>query len=358
MLAAAVHLAVGWTGPSGRSHPAGADGRAAGGVGRAGSGVGRAGGEAGGRAGAAGAAGGAGGAGTEACLYAGPGIQAFEASEQSLGPFRCAMVFADTAEAWPAYVRPWFLGGGDPTRDWAAWTRADPARRLIITLSLVPTDVPADWRDLGAAGRYDGWYQTLGRNLVSAGLGDSVIRLDPEANFKPGTESAGSNAAEIASWRILWARAANILKATPDSGFRLDWTVNAGYRDLPLAEVYPGSSAVDIIGIDAYDQLAVRSAPPAGPGRWNAVISEPDGLDAVARFAEQHHKRFSIPEWGLLDSTAGAGDDPDYVSGMLSVFQRDQVLYQSYFDNGGRPGVVPIEQAPRSLALYRPYIGR
>ena len=291
--------------------------------------------------------------GTQACLYAGPGIHTFESAERNLGLFRCASVFADTARTWPEYVRPWFLGDGNADLDWASWARGHSDRRLVITLSLVPTGVPPDWRDLGAMGRYDGWYRTLGHNLVAAGLGNSVIRLDPEANFKPGTESVGSDGAEIASWRTFWARAATALKATPGSHFRMDWTVNAGFRNLPLAELYPGPAAVDIIGVDAYDELVNGTDPSPGLDRWRAVAQEPDGLESVARFAQLQRKPLSVPEWGLLDSWAGAGDDPDYVNGMLSAFTSEHVLYESYFDNHALAGVLPIEQAPRSLALYR-----
>ena len=46
------------------------------------------------------------------------------------------------------------------------------------------------------------------------------------------------------------------MRGVPASHLLFDWNVNANYRNIPLADFYPGDSYVDIIGIDAYDEAA------------------------------------------------------------------------------------------------------
>ncbi len=263
------------------------------------------------------------------------------------------MVFNDASPTWATWAQPWFTATRVTGENWAKWVHARRGRSLVITQSIAPSAAPSNWRARGAAGAYDRWYRILGENLVRDGLGRSIIRLAPEANFKPGVGSAGSTAAQLQQWRQFWARGALALKSVPGSHFRLDWAVNAGYRPLPFSSYYPGSKAVDIIGVDAYDDLVNGHRPPPGPSRWHQIYAQPDGLAAVLAFARQQGKPLSVPEWGLLPrSQGGGGDDAAYVSGMASVFDSTNLAYESYF-NPPSSTVLRLQEAPQASSVYR-----
>jgi hypothetical protein len=271
-------------------------------------------------------------------------------------PLSCAMVYNDDADSWQSWSVPWFTVTREAGENWASWKRVESSRSLVITQSLVPSNAPSNWRQLGAQGAYDSWYKRLGESLVHAGLGNSIIRLAPEANFKYGYQALGSTAADQDAWRMFWARAAGILKSTPGSHFRLDWTVNAGYTPIPFENYYPGNKAVDIIGVDAYDELATGGNPPIGQARWKAIYNEPLGLGAVVKFAAANKKPLSVPEWGLIKAgtSSGVGDDPIYVEHMAQIFASEPLAYESYFGPAAGTGnVIPLQQAPKSTAVYR-----
>jgi hypothetical protein len=110
---------------------------------------------------------------------------------------------------------------------------------------------------------------------------------------------------------------------------------------------------VDIIGIDAYDS-GVYQAGLTPQQRWDKLYNEPDGLGAVAAFAQAHGKPLSIPEWGLVPAgnAGGANDDPTYVQGLASFIDTHNVEYESYFYHPGEEGLVYLPQATNSLQVY------
>ena len=140
------------------------------------------------------------------------------------------------------------------------------------------------------------------------------------------------------------------MRAVPGSHLLFDWNVNANYRDIPLADFYPGNAYVDLVGIDFYDTSGVTLPPVGNPSRWTALTREPDSLTEVAAFAAAHHKPLSFPEWATV---ASQGDDAAYVTSMGSFVDRHDVAFQSWFDAGDN-GILQLSpgQAPRSLHAY------
>jgi beta-mannanase len=210
---------------------------------------------------------------------------------------------------------------------------------------------------LGASGAYDGYAVELAQNLVKDGLGDSIIRLGHEANGTWYKDSLGSTQADYNAWRTYWARIVTAMRSVPGADFQFDWTISEGYRPIPLADWYPGTNVVDIIGIDAYDSQPGQHTYASQAAQWNAVYSESEGVADVIAFAEANGKPLSIPEWGLVSpSNGGAGDNPAYVDGIASVVKHDLVRYQSYF-NRTSGGVLPLQTLTASLAAYRSHFG-
>ena len=82
--------------------------------------------------------------------------------------------------------------------DWRKWLDADRAgRRVVLSQEMVPDDVPSNWRELGAAGAYDGYARQLAANLVAAGMGNAVIRLGHEMNGTWYHDSLGNDPGSV-----------------------------------------------------------------------------------------------------------------------------------------------------------------
>jgi hypothetical protein len=292
-----------------------------------------------------------------ACVYSSSHISLLDAFGSLVGrSFQCAMVYNDTATDWASWVDPWFIstsGGADV--DWAKWaTTPGTHRELIITQNLFPSsEDSADWLELGASGAFEGYARELAENLVNAGLGWSVIRLGHEANGNWYPDSIPDTAVGDDEWIEFWRNTAEAMRSVAGAHFLFDWTVNAGYRDVPLSSFYPGNDVVNIIGVDAYDVDASDTSEPGWPG----VYTEPDGLEAVAAFAAANGKPLSIPEWGLLPSqqAGGSGDDPTYVDGIAAIVADNNVAYESYFD--GQTEGPQFFNSPESIAAYVLHFG-
>jgi hypothetical protein len=265
--------------------------------------------------------------------------------------YNCIETFSDADPTWADWVSPWIASStGAP---FVAWVAADPTgHQLIDTQNLIPEseETNPNWTAECAAGDYNTYATQFATNMVAAGLGYSVIRLGAEMNGNWNDDSLGTTVGEWQQWGQCFAQEVTAIRAVPGANFLFDWNVNAYYRDIPLADFYPGNAYVDIIGIDAYDETGVSSPAVGQPGRFQALASEPDGLYAVEAFAAAHGKPLSIPEWGTISTQ---GDDAAYVTGMGNFIAANDVAYNSWF-NGGAGSVYQLDpaQAPRSLAAY------
>jgi hypothetical protein len=267
---------------------------------------------------------------------------------------QCALVFTNAAHTWAEWENPWFLGSRDPDVRWDRWVAEKSTRRtLILTTSLVPSEAPSDWRQKGADGSYDGHAATFARNLVRAGLAKSIIRLSDEPNGTWYYDSIGTTSADFSNWRRYWARIVKAMRAVPGAHFQFDWNINTGYRNIPLASYYPGDDVVDFVTADAYD-ISGYPLPTADlKARFDALVNQPMGLATVQTFARQHGKRMALTEWGLAKKENNrVGDDPAYIEGIARFVDQHRLAYQTYFE---RPSVwvLPLSDAPRSLAVYK-----
>lgn len=293
------------------------------------------------------------------CMYTGADqsdLAAFSKAADST--VNCAVLYNDANPGWQQWISPWFTRPSGGGTNWSQWIKADPAqRRVVVTQEMVPDNVPANWRVLGAQGAYDQYAKKLAANLITAGMGDAVIRLGHEMNGNWYHDSLGSNPAQYKDWAAYYARIVRAMRSVPGAHFLFDWDINVGYRVIPLSSFYPGNSVVDMVGMDLYD-AGMPGNPKNEKDRWDSLYHEPEGPGQIIAFARAHGKPLSIPEWGLDDSSAGGiGDDSTYVRGIASIIRDNNVVYQSYFD---RPtgGVLYLQNVPPALALWKGYYGR
>jgi Glycosyl hydrolase family 26 len=289
------------------------------------------------------------------CAYTDHSIAILQQFDGLVGrDVNCVMVYNNASTDWDGWERPWFIRNVADDNNWRAWATAPgTARQLIITQGLFPASVSgSDWRAAGARGDYVDHAKALARNLVAAGLGNSVIRLSHEANCDWNPDNIGTTATDFANWRQFWRNTVLAMKSVPGANFSFDWCINARYRAIPLGDFYPGDDVVDIVGIDVYD-----GAVPLGQPRWATLYDKPDGIGDVVAFARAHGKLLSIPEWGLIPGSVsgGGGDDPGYVDGIASVVRDNAVAYQSYFYK--YEFATQLASGPLSLASYRLHFG-
>ncbi len=140
-------------------------------------------------------------------------------------------------------------------------------------------------------------------------------------------------------WRApsrLLASTRNRALRPPKRGTRRQGQGQPGVADLGAPLIWLDETStivVTIIGVDAYNSGVNTQAK-----RWEILYYKPDGIAALAAFARLHHKRMSIPDWGLgplqQPGYGQGGDDPAYVDGIAGGVAQDNVAYQAYFDAG------------------------
>ena len=294
-----------------------------------------------------------------ACVSTGSGTwkAGLHAAEQATGmDFQCLETFSDADPTWSQWMDPWITHANSGIPGWVA--AAPRQRTLIVSEDLIPQSItndpdPITWEQPCAAGQFNGYARGFARALVSAGLGWSVIRLGMEANGGWEQDYVGQTSAEQHAWAQCFDQEVTAMRSVRGAHFLFDWNPNACTNALPLSNYYPGNAYVDIIGVDLYNADCTRQLPSPSRWSWHVLYTEPYGLAQITAFAEEKGKPMSIPEWGLVGSSQGIGDDPYYVAGIASYVRTHNVAFQSYFDSGAN-GILQLgPSVPKALAAYR-----
>jgi hypothetical protein len=223
--------------------------------------------------------------------------------------------------------------------------------RPVYSVGLLPEEDDSASIDQGAAGAYDKYFRTLGRNLVAADQADAILRLGWEFNLDSSRWSTSDPKAFITYWR----RVATTLRSVPGQRFEFDWNPNNGNNKYDAAIYYPGDDVVDYVGVDAYDVGYARDTYPypspcdsacrlkRQQNAWDkSIYGGPRGLAFWSRFAAHHGKPMSLPEWGLWirEDGHGGGENSYYLTKMHEFITNpaNGVAYHSYFEFNGADG--------------------
>ncbi|MBV9863989.1 MAG: hypothetical protein JO316_01415 [Abitibacteriaceae bacterium] len=284
-------------------------------------------------------------------------------------------------------------GGAWQMDEWAAWKKAVPGRRLILSVPLLPgpwdlsgpKDGPLANQKVslaaGAHGDYNTHFKTLAQNLVHYGLADSVLRLGWEFNGGWYTWRGSENPEAFAGY---WREIVKTMRAVPGTEqMQFCWNPATGWQQFPAEKAWPGDEWVDIVGLDAYDDSWAQDTYPFPAGAtaeeiaarrravWDKVVYNGDhGLKVWRDFAIAHHKPFSIPEWGVDKRADGHGglDSPYFIERMHAFITdpTDHVYFHCYFDvqapDGGHqlsPGKDGDEKTifPEAAARFKALFG-
>lgn len=261
--------------------------------------------------------------------------------------------YVDHRNSWVIDFSPDWL-----TDAWGAWVNAVPGRRLALAVPLLEESARGQF-DQCTSGDFDQHFQTLGQNLVSKNLGNSIIRLGYEMNNPSiGPWDATSNPA---GFKSCFRRVVGVMRAVPGSNFSIDWCTNAGVPGgsslTSFDDYYPGDDVVDIIGMDQYDikWMDTTSTPEQ---RWDYLLTRTMGLNDHKAFAAARGKPMSFPEWGLYargDQQGGGGDNPYFIDKMADWFASNNVAYQAYFNVNYGGGV--MSDFPNGEARYKARFG-
>lgn len=279
-------------------------------------------------------------------------ITGFETRTHTL--VTCVSAYLNGASSWTAWVHPWVAA---KRYGYSSWVAAQPqVRQLVLGISLIPTNLsniknPLNWEQACAAGKFNSYATQLGKTLVTAKLGDSVLRLGPEMNGTWENDFIGFTTHEQNLWAHCFANEVTALRRVPKQHFLIDWNPNACVENIPYAHFYPGNSYVDIVGLDLFDESCVA---PKTPYTFQQLAHEPASLSQFEAFATANKKPMSLPEWAL--SPVPVMDDPGYISGMGATVANGNYAFESYFDfQTPHPLLGP--NTPRSLAAFQKWFG-
>ena len=195
----------------------------------------------------------------------------------------------------------------------------------------IPDTAPGYWQKPGAAleaaaaGADDARFRALGALLVKDGFAGAVIDLGREmtGGWYNWSERKCPRA-EPGCYALAWRHAVDAMRSVPGQHFRFLWTVFPGTA--AAIDAWPGAGYVDLVGTDVYDWYGGPHGtyPHTASGRldhdarWRQILTQPGGLDWLARLSELTGKPVVIPEWGLDFHSFGGQDDPAFITRMLA----------------------------------------
>jgi hypothetical protein len=198
----------------------------------------------------------------------------------------------------------------------------------------------------GARGDYNALFATLAHILIENGQASAVLMpgWDPEDQALPWSVTTMAEAEDyVAEYNQIVAT----MRAVPGAKFQFAWDASNSPDPVTPAALYPGDAVVNIVATDAFD---LGTGPVSQ--RFNEVATVPYGLDWFAAFAGHHDKALMIAKWGVAPTAdLGAGDDPGFVSDLLSWSAQKHVFAAVTWDYG--TWAITGGAFPRSASILR-----
>jgi hypothetical protein len=316
-------------------------------------------------------------------LLNGPGNQVVPQTAAYRGASPLGPGYVNVFNQWTANINTW-SGDGEADSSWSniddaawlyngwgPWVAAQAGRNVAISVPMLLSS--GTTLAQGAAGDFTSgstnYYQILAQNLVSAGLGNSIIRLGWEFNGNWYPWYAGKNSGDSGSsgnfvnyWRLI----VTDMRATAPN-LKFDWNVSLGLQSVTAEPEYPGNAYVDYIGLDVYDASYLSNTYPFPTNdsaadmearrelATSSYMNETEGLLYWSQFAAAQGKPLSIPEWGVWDKSDGHGglDDPYFIQ-MVKAFisnPANNVAFESYFDVDASDGNHQLSPGPTGTSI-------
>jgi Glycosyl hydrolase family 26 len=259
---------------------------------------------------------------------------------------------ADLYTIWGAY-KTW---GDVPNLSGGFSAVKNMPGRISLAIAMLPASQSGlkdgnNWT-LAARGAFDQYYVQHARNLANSGRKNLVLRIGWETNHTfpwfGGTNPQG--------FKDTFKRIADIQRKYNPT-ILTEWcNVKDGKQPGSVLTMYPGDDAVDIIGVDYYDNWpALNTVEIWNREHYATFRGGPKGIGAWMNFAKSRGKKLSCPEWGLSVGTSpGTKDNPVYIQQMHDFFARNSAnfAYENYFNQKPQHQIMPSNLHPQAAAAY------
>ena len=238
-----------------------------------------------------------------------------------------------------------WAGISDDQWDIKRW--ANTGYQMTWGVPMLPT-IPGVSLAIGATGAYNSYFHSLALSLVAAGMGGSILRVGWEFNQASFPWYAAGQAGNFVNY---WRQIVTTMRSVPGQAFQFEWNPSRGDDgggDAAMGNFtsyYPGDAYVSVVGLDIYDDAWVSY--PGASAEFQHIVSQTWGLDWLATFGASHGKALDLPEVGLGAGTSApnsgpvsgmhelcGGDDPVFVTDVLSWAEVHQVENVAYWDDG------------------------
>jgi hypothetical protein len=211
-------------------------------------------------------------------------------------------------------------------------------------------ETPSATMEAAAAGADEARFRALGALLVKDGFAGAVINLGREmtGSWYDWSEQKCPRT-EPDCYILAWRHDVDAMRSVPGQPFRFLWTVFPGTA--AAIDAWPGAAYVDVVGTDIYDWYGGPGStyPHTASGqldhnaKWQQILTEPGGLDWLARLSQLTGKQIAIPEWGLDFHSFGGQDDPAFITRMLAWLRAHHAIgvYWAVQHVGLDPAVPP-----------------
>jgi len=269
----------------------------------------------------------------------------------------------------------------------ASWlsTWSGTSDQMVICVPMVALNGsgrPENTLAQGAAGDENANFVAIAKNLVALGFGNAILRpgWEFDGNWYPWAVQSNTDAANFAAY---WQNIVTTMRSVPGADFKFLWSP-AGFQSLSwnINDAYPGNAYVDYVSFDVYDWSWDGTIFPSGDPNnsvtvaqskavFNEYLTDPEGLNWLASFAQAHNKPIVIPEWAVLSANPGSaqnghglGDDPMFINDMYNWFITNNVAWVVYFvddvadnNNQGIDFLLTDGNFPNSLAAFEADFG-
>ena len=199
-----------------------------------------------------------------------------------------------------------------------------------------------------AEGTYDATFVAIAKSIAAA-YPQAIIRIGWEFNGDWYPWSAkGRERDYVNAFRHVVSL---FRQESPE--FVIDWCPTHGFSGkMPADAAYPGDDAVDVIGMDVYNDYRWGNFKDDPQKRWEWYEKFDHGLEWQVHFARAHNKRLSFPEWGVNR------DDPIFIREMHSWINSHDFAYEAYWDsNSAFSGMLSRNQYPEAGKEYQRLFG-
>ena len=191
-----------------------------------------------------------------------------------------------------------------------------------------------------ADGSQDGVINAVFQAWADKGFEQFIIRPGFEMN---GTWfSWSTNPGNVADFKAAFQHITALARNFQSAVITVCFNPNVGNTSVPLADLYPGNAAVDVIGLDTYGSPVNYDTSPSDSSTSPNDIT----LVSIMAFAKAQGKPFALPEIG------SGRDDVTFPQQLLAVLKANKpaVLFAGFWDVDDSNGAMNWSSNPGSAA--------